>query len=290
MFHRVWLSLSLVVVLGGTPALAQATHSAPFTPTAAPAKAVSSKKKKRKLKPPPPMAEDLIEPLVSKPGWVWVELAAPVHGAHVFLDGKDVGVLPLDSPLSVPAGTHLLAAKRLGFKAFEQRIEVKSGAAIEVLAQLEPLLAVLAVRSDVPDADVFIDGTNIGRTPLEDFVIEPGAHEVRIQHPGYQAAVSKVQAQAGAEYSVIAHLLKPALHPSLAEAPSREEGSRLLSPLPTSAEASATSQPWYGHWYVWAGAGAVVAVTVGVVLITRNQPLRVCQHHCDATIPALVRF
>jgi len=48
-------------------------------------------------------------------------------GAHLMLDGKDVGVLPLQTPLKLATGDHALRIELQNFEPLEKTIQVKSG-------------------------------------------------------------------------------------------------------------------------------------------------------------------
>src|SRR5207253_2980838 len=63
-----------------------------------------------------------------------------------------------------------------------------------------------------------------------------------------------------------------------------------LTTKPATAALHPGETPWYGRWYVWAGAGAVVAAAAGgtVAVVANNGPRltpdQVCNGPCDATI------
>jgi TonB family protein len=58
---------------------------------------------------------------------------------------------------------------------------------------MEPLTAVLRVRSDPPDAQVRVDGEEVGTTPIESLTLTPGRHEVRLERHGYLATSQTVE-------------------------------------------------------------------------------------------------
>ncbi len=66
------------------------------------------------------------------------------------------------------------------------------------LAQAEAQIGQLGIEVDVAGADIRVDGTLVGRSPLEgNWYIEPGQHEVVISKPGYPAERRQVFALVG---------------------------------------------------------------------------------------------
>ncbi|MGK3963639.1 PEGA domain-containing protein [Sorangium sp. So ce118] len=67
-------------------------------------------------------------------------------GATVQLDGVSRGELPLEAPLRVPRGPHVLRVAKAGYQPFEQRLDVAGGAAVQVTARLIPLQEAAALE------------------------------------------------------------------------------------------------------------------------------------------------
>jgi hypothetical protein len=191
-----------------------------------------------------------------------------VEDAQVVVDGKDWGTAPVNGR-KVRPGAHRIRVSRPGFAPFKRRVVVRTGDRAHVAARLRPVAGVLTVRSTPPGAEVSLDGERLGPTPLVQKVLKPGSYELRLRMEGFMNDLSRVALRAGQD-TVIARTLvavpkplpvaeaKPvdrpvqvALSPTVAPEP---------GPLPT--EQYAEVEPpkaWYQHWYVWAGAGAVVA-------------------------------
>jgi predicted Ser/Thr protein kinase len=53
----------------------------------------------------------------------------------------------------------------------------------------------LTVAAD-PFGEVYIDGVDAGQTPLVEYVVKPGRHTVRIDHPGFKTVTETVQVDA----------------------------------------------------------------------------------------------
>jgi serine/threonine-protein kinase len=53
----------------------------------------------------------------------------------------------------------------------------------------------LTIAAD-PFGEVYIDGVDAGQTPLVEYVVKPGRHTVRIEHPGFKTVSEAVQVDA----------------------------------------------------------------------------------------------
>src|SRR4029079_14892001 len=80
-----------------------------------------------------------------------------------------------------PAGRHdiTLANQRLGYEQ-PQKVTVIAGKGTTL--ELAAPQAMVSANAR-PWADVLVDGKNIGQTPIANFAIPIGAHEVLFRHP-----------------------------------------------------------------------------------------------------------
>ncbi len=53
----------------------------------------------------------------------------------------------------------------------------------------------LTIAAD-PFGEVYIDGVDVGQTPLVEYVVKPGRHTIRIEHAGYRTVTESVQVDA----------------------------------------------------------------------------------------------
>lgn len=81
----------------------------------------------------------------------------------------------------VPFGKQKLALKQEGFKSFEQEILINSQETVKLAASLEQLYGSLSVSSEPSEADVFIDGKNVGKTPLKLDSVAAGPRDIKVQ-------------------------------------------------------------------------------------------------------------
>lgn len=240
--------------------------------------------------------DELIAPL-EEPTELVVTLADPmILGARLFIDGKELG--PVNGqPVEVGAGEHQLRVTRPGFSVFEAVVSVPPSGREHVVVSLFPESGVLNVQGSPGEADVYVDGTLVGKTPLREHLLKPGAREVRVAKEGFVAHLSQLTVRPGKDYTLSPTLARsdtpsrPAQLQPVAQAPSAEPsqavaqaGGAALTP----AAGAGVDPPWYGRWYVWAGAAAVALAggTAAVVVTQRRSftPEEVCGGACSDVI------
>jgi tetratricopeptide (TPR) repeat protein len=147
----------------------------------------------------------------------------------------------------------------------EGRSEVPAARRDEVEAQiatLESRLAELTITTDRPGARVFVDGRELGQTPLGPVRLDPGKHEVSASLEGAPTATRTVELHEAERRTVDFTFALPSRAPTPASAPTpapKTAPPLLLDPShpPKHADSSA-SGPYHTLGYTLAGAGAVV--------------------------------
>ncbi len=113
-----------------------------------------------------------------------IEIMSMTKGAKIYLDDKQVGVVPMEEPLVVtPNKPHVVRLQKRGFTPFVDTIRVKPGESREVEADLVPSGGILRLTCNIRRAQVLLDGKPIGRTPF-DGDVAPGKHKLEIVAPG----------------------------------------------------------------------------------------------------------
>jgi hypothetical protein len=144
-----------------------------------------------------PGVDGAVSTVATEPGRVLIPLPfqVQVYEGSRFI-GLNDGVLPL-SP-----GSHQLELVNdsLGFRATE-RVAVSSGRTTRLTATVPSVRVQL---NAVPWAEVTIDGTSVGETPLGNVSIPIGPHTIVFRHPqlGEETRTVVVNAQAATRISV----------------------------------------------------------------------------------------
>ncbi|CAN5602402.1 hypothetical protein BH11MYX1_BH11MYX1_42550 [soil metagenome] len=139
-----------------------------------------------------------------------VRVLSDAPGARAFIDGTDMGPVPVDIK-DVKVGEHIVQVKAPGMQAGEKKVTVAVGSSQIVKFDLNNETAgdsgMLKVVSMVPEAMVFIDGAAVGKVPQEKRV-SAGEHPVVVRLDGFKQFEQKVRVEAGQTVTVQA-TLKP---------------------------------------------------------------------------------
>jgi hypothetical protein len=109
--------------------------------------------------------------------------------AQIFIDGEDKGKSPATAN-NVKPGDHVVEARKAKFKSVQQMVHVAQGdnAIVQLKMELAPPdrpKAGLKVQSTVPNAEVFVDGSSLGRAPVDRNDLDPGKHYIVVHRDGY---------------------------------------------------------------------------------------------------------
>lgn len=169
-------------------------------------------------------------------------------GADVFIDGQVVGTIPMKFPMALRAGKHTIKVSRRGYADYLDTFRIRPGRDVVLEIDLLAVSGVLRVAAR-PAAEVVVDGRRVGQTPYVG-ELEPGSRVVEVRAPDYSVHREQIVVDAGEAYSLEVQLV----------------------PLPVTVPPAPT--PWYGHWWVWAGAAVVVAggVTAALTLSDTDGP------------------
>jgi len=125
-----------------------------------------------------------------------VRLQTKQAGAVVEVDGLRVGTTPLSEPIKVATGTRRISVVATGFHPFNQEITIAGGETRSIPVELVPLeqkTGKLRITTQLPDVEVRVDGTVVGRTPLSgSLTVAPGTHRVELTRAGYGTASAEV--------------------------------------------------------------------------------------------------
>ncbi len=126
------------------------------------------------------MVTDELSSLVAKVGTIAVE-GDVIAGARLFIDNRDVGVLPLPGPVRVLGGVHQVRAEKHGFPPIVASVMVRAG---------KPSVANLVARERKGTLDVRekhnwivrveMDGRDVGVTPWVS-PVDVGEHRIRLR-------------------------------------------------------------------------------------------------------------
>ena len=286
MWRSAWVLLAVLSVALPSAAAPDDDLLAPLTPPTKsapkrrPPPATTAKRPKKPAKTPAVPSD---RPTVEK-SELLVTLRAPLEGAHLFVDDRDQGRLPL-AAREVTPGFHTITVRKSGFSEYVQQVDLKSGQRIELSVQLQQLTAALKVHGTPPGALVSVDGGSAGTLPLNGFQLTPGSHQLLVQAPGFAPWTQSFSVRAGQD-----ELLQVDL--------TRVEQQLPLEAAPLAATAFPPPQVarnddgggFFTKWYTWVGIGVVAGglAAGGWAIGAHAHPTpassTVCSGPCDAVL------
>jgi hypothetical protein len=122
--------------------------------------------------------------------------------ATVEVDGIEAGQTPLEKPIRVASGAHVVAVLAQGYLPLHREITLAGQTTETVSLQLQPSesrVAQLVVRAPLPGAEVRVNGKRVGVTPLPASVaVAPGSVHVELYRAGYRTASLTIAIDQGA--------------------------------------------------------------------------------------------
>ena len=108
---------------------------------------------------------------------------------EMFVDGESKGKAPVTIQ-SIKPGEHIVGGRKTRFKPMEQTVRVAPGENAIVSFRMEVAppdrpRATLKVQSQVPNAEVFVDGSSLGRAPVDRNDLDPGKHYIVVHKDGF---------------------------------------------------------------------------------------------------------
>jgi len=165
-----------------------------------------------------------------------VELRVDPTPDRVELRG-DWPTLRVRSRVVALAGRYTLVAEKEGYRRLETTVELERGA---VLAhRLQPLPGRLALDTPgITGAEVSVDGTRVGATPLAAFEVEAGEREMSVRAAGYREHRARVVIEGRGVKQSLAVTLVPLPTPTPGPPPPPRPGLLVLTSDPPGARVS----------------------------------------------------
>lgn len=131
--------------------------------------------------------QKLVNDLKSRIGILHV--TTNVVGAMVEVDHREMGIAP--QHIRVVSGVHIVSVSMPGYALGRKEVKIAGGIEERVHIDLSPAAiatARLTISSDVLDAEVFVDGTSVGKTPILGSIrVEAGEHKIAVRRGGYKS-------------------------------------------------------------------------------------------------------
>ncbi len=124
-------------------------------------------------------------------------------GAAVNVDGRKIGLSPLNKPIVLGPGEHEIEVSLDGYATENKKVKIQSGSKINVQITLKPVSSTLSISCNVKGADVYLNDEHIGTTPLSRAVeLSSGKYRVMLKKVGYISTEQRINLKPGADVSV----------------------------------------------------------------------------------------
>jgi hypothetical protein len=117
------------------------------------------------------------------------------------VDGRRIG--PAPQSVELGAGAHAIRVEKEGFRVFERRVQIIPGRTLKLEARLEAMAPRLRVEADVSGAQVFLDRTFVGETPVTVREVELGEHRLNVSAEGYEIHTEMIEVGSGLNEVVV---------------------------------------------------------------------------------------
>ncbi|WP_198362115.1 PEGA domain-containing protein [Thermococcus pacificus] len=131
-------------------------------------------------------------------------------GAEVYIDGEYKGTTPL--AVQLYSGTHTIKLTKQDYENYTTTITLIPGESKVLNITLTPTFGFLTVYSDPSGAKVYVDGSYIGDTPIENYKLSTGEHTIKLVKENYADYVREITIELGKTTKIEATLTSNTKH------------------------------------------------------------------------------
>jgi parallel beta-helix repeat protein len=156
--------------------------------------------------PPPPRTIVVVTPPPVTTGDL--SISSSPSSASVFINGRYRGNTPYVD-YYVSQGEYTIKITKDGYEDYSTVTEVKPGGAVILSASLKekrPEKGIISIISDPPGARVYIDGDEMGVTPLQVFDVSLTSHVIQLSKKGYKDYFTTADVSPDETYNIVADL------------------------------------------------------------------------------------
>jgi len=123
----------------------------------------------------------------------YLSISSEPRGAEVYIDGVKVGITPLNK-FSTKPGTHTIKLAKEGYLESDATIDIKEKESKTLSYTLKEKTSTTTAEKDIPvsissnpaGAKVYIDGKEIGTTPIANYSMKAGTYTLKLIKDGYK--------------------------------------------------------------------------------------------------------
>jgi hypothetical protein len=139
-----------------------------------------------------------------------VTLTVEPTGASIHIDGRDAGRAPLDKPLRLAAGSHVVDIASDGYKPVRKDLMISAGNPVTLNIRLDliPKTGLVQISAKPPESIVRVDGKVMGYPPVS-VELGAGGHQLEVQAPKFVLHSQELIVAAGQRRDIFVELHRP---------------------------------------------------------------------------------
>ncbi|MBF0227940.1 MAG: PEGA domain-containing protein [Desulfobacterales bacterium] len=114
-----------------------------------------------------------------------LEVKSEPKGAEVYVNGESKGLTPLKLENLKP-GSYEIKISKEGYEEYSGSVSVVGSKTASVDRNLREILGSISIKSSPSGAEVYVEGSRKGTTPLTLDKVKPGSYNVKISKEGYE--------------------------------------------------------------------------------------------------------
>ena len=114
-----------------------------------------------------------------------LKIISSPENACIVLNGDSIAKTPFIRE-KIKTGTYSVSLSKENFKTYQTIVSVNGGKTDTIDVTLRPLFSITKILSTPDKADVIINDSTFGKTPLQCETLHPGAYVITISKDGYQ--------------------------------------------------------------------------------------------------------
>ena len=120
-------------------------------------------------------------------GWLNVPNTELLNGAKIFVDGDEIGTVPMAKNLALSSGEHTLRLTKSMYKPFEQKFVVRDSSVYKASPTLQPNYAQVTISS-MEGSEIWVNNSRKGLSPWSGN-LETGTYIFEARKEGYTPSV-----------------------------------------------------------------------------------------------------
>ncbi len=130
-----------------------------------------------------------------------ISIMSNPSGANIYFDGTSKGITS-STLIDIPIGSHTVKLTKSGYNDILKTVTIISGQTISFSESLIAQTGSISVSSNPSGANVYLDGTSKGTTPITLHNVPIGSHTVKLTKSGYTDISKSVTVSSGKTASV----------------------------------------------------------------------------------------